>query len=144
MSTSTTRLAMMASYLFPATACGIPGDPTGRAGPDTGMIRSSGMIWQVCAQPSSQPARLSPMHLMIQGIRPIPTCPARLLPGHAGINQTAPDILVALTGRTVQVVGTDGGHYASEPADVPVHRRRRARADKGRAATAERQAADRR
>jgi GntR family transcriptional regulator len=48
------------------------------------------------------------MHLMIQGIRPIPTCQVRLLHGQAGVNQTAPDIPVTLTGRAVRVVGTDG------------------------------------
>jgi GntR family transcriptional regulator len=59
------------------------------------------------------------MLLMIHDIRPIPTCLTCLCHGRAGINQTAPDILVALTDGIVRAVGTNGG---AMPQNQPMYR----------------------
>jgi hypothetical protein len=48
------------------------------------------------------------MHLMIQGIRPIPTCLSLVIPGTCGHKPDSNGYSVALADRTARVVGTDG------------------------------------
>ena len=64
----------------PAIMAGLhtsPADPrylTGQTDHHAWIVLLSGIAQEVPAHPHSQPARLDPMHLMIQGIGPIPTC----------------------------------------------------------------------
>ena len=55
----------------------IPCEPTSRMGPDA---RAIWLVWRVPAYPKNLSARLSPMLLMIQDIRPIPTCLNLVIP----------------------------------------------------------------
>jgi hypothetical protein len=120
---STTRLATMASQLFSRDCPRVPGKQTGQTAPDTWPIRASGIDQGVHAQPCGHPARLSPMHLMIQGIRPIPTCPIPVISWTCGHKPDSTGYSGYPGGRNRQGRWYRWRGDASKPADVQVHRR---------------------